>query len=344
MKKIKNKAFWIVYVFFLITIMLSFWVVILNKQLYFEKNLEFNQLQEKLYKNILNKASYLIYLHKNNNLNQDIYKPVLSCPEEVWYYSWSTLISTGKTIFKEYYCSWILWEEIINLFYTWAYTDFWSWKLWINDFTLYWINTLTWDLIDGKKVSFLKTWIFDDRFIKSRLENNWIYQKENGWENIFWLNTQTKSFIEKNTNNIWDYLNVWQVSSWAIFFDFDNPFKLKIIEFDKNLFNLNNKLVKNQEFYIESNSWISWYLQKDFIFSSDFLNSMFFDFKNKDYAIFIFSDFDLNYKIKIFDENQKWTYIVPIKDDTEKIEYLWNNIIINNWQFYNKIYKLTDYK
>jgi hypothetical protein len=49
----------------------------------------------------------------------------------------------------------------------------------------------------------------------------------------------------------------------------------------------------------------------------------------------------IRYNIKVFSDSQSWVYINPIKDDTNLIEYLWNNILINNWHFYYKIYKIS---
>lgn len=348
MKKIKNKGFWVVYIFFLITITLSFWVVILNKQSYFEKNLEYTQIQDLLSKNILTNSNLTINYNKENNSNTWLYIPFLSCPQDVKYYSWTELLSTGKTIFENNFCSWSLWGEVLNLFHTWTYSNFWSWKLWVNNFTLYWTDTLTWDLVNDKKISFLKTEIFDDRFVKARLENNWIIIKNTWYQNIFWSNTKIKNFIDSNVNNINPFLKLSNTQSWVLYFDINDSFSWKIIEFDKDIFNNSNKLIKKNEINFSSIWWIIWYLQDDLSFSSSILNPKIFDFSSKDYAIFLsyntWSLDNIRYKLKIYSNTQTWVYINPLKDDVENMQYLWNNIIINNWQFYNKIYKVIDYK
>lgn len=346
--KLKNKAFWIIYLFFLITIVLVFWVVILNKQSYFEKNMEFTRIQDILSKNILTNSSLSLSYHKENNSNSWIYVPFLSCPEEVKYFSWSELISTGKTIFYQNYCSWTLKNSTLNLFYNWTYSNFSSWTLWLDNFNLYWTNYLTWDINLNDKISFEKSNIFDDRFVKARTEINWIILKNTWFNNIFWINDEIRSFIDKNTNNIWNFLNISKVGSWIIYLDINDTFSWKIVEFDKSLFNIENKLLKINELNFWSDGWILGYLQNDLSFSWTIWDPKIFDFKNKDYALFLsyntWSLDDIRYNLKVYTDTWSWVYINPIKDDSDKIEYLWNNILINNWIFLNKIYKIIDYK
>lgn len=346
MKNFK-KWFSIIYVFFLITLISFFWIVVLNKQLYFQKSLEFFQIEEKLLKNILTNWKISIDLNIENNLSWSLYIPILSCPEEVKYFSWEILLYTWKTIFENNFCSWSLNWENLKLYYTWDYNNFWSWILWLTWFELNWDDILTWGLAPNY-ISFEKPNNFDDRFIKSRTEIIWNIVKWTWWKNIFWNNTQINDFISTNTNNKEPFLRLWNTWTWILFFDISWSFSWKIIEFDKNLFDNNNKLLKINEFDFLSSTWVKWYLENNWNFSESISNPKKFDFINKDYAIFLsYNDWGLesiNYTLKIFSETWTWVYINPIKDDSDKIEYLWNNILIYNKDYYNKIYKIQHYK
>lgn len=345
MKQTK-KGFSLIYVFFLITITLFFWIVILNKQSYFEKNLEFTQIQDILSKNISTQADISINYNLENNQNNWLYIPVLSCPEEVSFFSWSTLLSTWTTIFEDNFCSWTLNNELLNIFYTWSYTNFWSWILSGSWFELVWTNTLTWNL-NPYYVSFEKSTLYDDRYIKVRIEKSWIILKNTWWQNIFWNNTQINDFILSNTNNKEPFLKLWNTSSWVLYFDISDSFSWKIIEFDKNMFDTHKKLLKIDEINFENNWWIIWYLQNDFSFSWSIWTPKYFDFQNKDYAIFLsyntWSLENIRYTLKVFNQTWTWIYINPIKDDIENQEYLWNNIFLKDWIYYSQIQKIINY-
>lgn len=343
-----NKWFSIIYVFFLISLVLSFWVIILNKQSYFEKNLKYSKIQDVLSKNIFTNADILLSKHLENNFWSWFYKPFLSCPENIAYYSWETLLSVWSTKFYDNYCSGTLNSQNLQLFFTWNYQSFWSWIFDGTEFNLNWTDIFTWELSIPYLISFSNSNTFDDRFIKSRTEKEWIILKNTWWQNIYWINDEFRWLINKNTNNTWSFLNIWKVSSWALFFDVNGAFSWKIIEFDKTLFNTNKKLLKTNEISFSSSGWVVWYLQDNLSFSWAFWSPKYFDFKNKDYWIFLSYSTgvynNMRYKIKVFSNTQTWVYINPIKDDTDIIEYLWNNIIIDNWSFYYKIHKISKNK
>lgn len=342
-----KQAFWIIYVFFLITLILSFWFVILNKQAYFEKSLEGAFIQDILSKNILTQATLSINYLKENNKNNGLYIPFLSCPEEVKIFSWSELTQTGKTTFDNNNCTWTFnWENLI-LYYTWNYTTFWSGELGWNGFELSWENILT-GTFSPLDVSFEKPTIFQDDFIKARTEINGIIIKNTWFQNIFWNNTQINNFISSNTNNSLPFLSLWNTSSWVLYLDITDSFSGKIITFDKVIFDMHNKLVQTDEINFSHSWWIIGYLQDDLSFSGSLWNPKVFDFESNNYAIFLSYNTwildNIRYNLRVFSYDGVTVYINPIKDDTDNIEFLGNTILIHNWQYFYKIYKVTDYK
>lgn len=341
-----KKAFWIVYVFFLITLILSFWVIVLNKQSFFEKSVEFMEKQDFLSKNILDQANISFKNNHTNNEHSWSYKPFISCPEDLKMYSWSELISTGKTIFNNNLCNWTLNGEVIHLFFTWSYDTFSSWVLWWTWFQLSWENILTW-AFSQYEIFFNKPISFDDRFIKARTQIQWTLTKWDWFQNIFWSNQKIANFIDTNTNNIWPFTKLSQIQQAVLYFEGDESFSWKIIQFDKNIFNNQNKLLKVQEFNFSSQSWSTWYLQENLTLSWAFGTPKFFDFHNNDYAIFLsYNTWVLNniwYTFKVMTENWTWTYINPIRDDREISQYLWNNILMKDNQFYYKIQTINNY-
>lgn len=345
----KSKWFSLIYVLILIFISVSFWMIVLNKQNFFEKNLEYDNILNTLSKNIVSQVD--IYKNiLNNNINKSYLKEIKSCPNEVKYFSWNTLLWTWKTNFVEnnnfFYCSWILNWNTLNLFYlSWSFS---SWTLNSTWFNL--INNLdifSWSLLPNNSISF--SWdIIDTRYIDHRILKNWIIFRNTWYQNIFWINDKLREIINKNKNNTWSFVNIWNVNSWALFFDTNDSFSWKIIEFNKNIFGLDNKLVKKWEINFSSSWQTIGYLQDNLSFSSNFWTPKYFDFKNNDYAVFLsyntWSLDQIKYTLKIFSNSNSWVIINWVDDDSNLIEYLGNGVIINNWQYYNKIYKLTDYK
>ena len=341
-----QKWFAMLYVFYIVIFASILWVIVLAKQLYFEKNFEYTSLKENLYKNISLNFDTSIKNHIENNSNSWLYIPIISCPNNVGYLSWTNLLYTWQTSFENNTCSWVLNSQNLVLYYTWNYTNFASWILWSTWFSLTWTNTLTWNL-GSYTISFDKPTIFDDRFIKARTQISWILLKNAWWRNIFWNNTKINNFISSNTNNKEPFLNLWHTSSGIVYLNVNWAFSWKIVEFDKNIFDNQNKLVKINEINFSSSWWVIWYLQNDLSFSWAVWNPKIFNFILKDYAIFLsYNTWSLNnikYTLEIFSNTWTWVYINPIKDNSRFIEYLWNYILINNWQYYNKIYKLTNY-
>lgn len=340
-----KKAFWILYVFFLIAFILSFWLIILNKQSYFEKNIQFMQINDMLDKNISSQANISLSRLKEGNKNNWLFIPILSCPQEIHLFSGSELVASGNTIFQDNYCSGALNQENLLLFYTGSYDQFSSGTLWGTWFELLWENTLTGD-ISPYSLVFEKPNYFDTRFIDARLEHIWILLKNNGWQNIFWNHKSMQTYINDNTNNILPFELLWNTQSWVLYLDVSDSFSGKIITFDRELFETQKKLLKTDEIEF-SRSWgVVWYLQEDLSFSTNRATAKIFDFKNNDYGVFLsyhtWSLDNIRYTLKVFTQDGTWVYINPIKDDTSQIEYLWNHIFFYQGVFYNKLSKIFD--
>lgn len=181
-------------------------------------------------------------------------------------------------------------------------------------------------------------WIYQDDDVFVRKNIFWFIYPEDDYKKIFWNNTRTSKYIDRNINNN-DNLNIkiWNSSSWVLFFDLKWDYKMKILEIDKSLFNSNSEVkVLNKYDYVGLTS--SWYLQRNGSLNQIITwNELFFDFKNKDYALFLKSNtWTLNYS---FYWQQSWTglYINPIDDSySNEIRYLWNDMIIENWIYKHK--------
>ncbi|MBW7954849.1 hypothetical protein H3C61_03475 [Candidatus Gracilibacteria bacterium] len=345
----KSKGFSLIYVLILIFISVSFGMIVLNKQNFFEKNLEYDNILNTLSKNIVSQVD--IYKNiLNNNINKSYLKEIKSCPNEVKYFSGNTLLGTGKTNFVEnnnfFYCSGILNGNTLNLFYLSG--SFSSGTLNSTGFNL--INNLdifSGSLLPNNSISFSGD-IIDTRYIDHRILKNGIIFRNTGYQNIFWINDKLREIINKNKNNTGSFVNIGNVNSGALFFDTNDSFSGKIIEFNKNIFGLDNKLVKKGEINFSSSGQTIGYLQDNLSFSSNFGTPKYFDFKNNDYAVFLSYNTgsldQIKYTLKIFSNSNSGVIINGVDDDSNLIEYLGNGVIINNGQYYNKIYKLTDYK
>ncbi len=181
-------------------------------------------------------------------------------------------------------------------------------------------------------------WNYQDDDVFARKNIFWFVYPEDNYKKIFWNNTRTSKYIDRNINNN-DNLNIkiWNSFSWVLFFDLKWSYKIKILEIDKSLFNSNSeiKILNNYE-YVGSTS--SWYLQRNGSLNQTVTwNELSFDFKNKDYALFLKSNtWTLSYN---FYWQQSWTglYINPIDDSySNEIRYLWNDMIIENWLYKHK--------
>lgn len=377
-----NKWNTIVYAIILVNIALVIMYIVVNKSNYFSENINMQNYNIKLNENLKNKATntfkYNIYL----NTNWSGFTDTISCPQNVSL-SWTTstgIISATIPYFKSnskiLYCSgstpsWNLLLTYNSSFsgFTEASYDNWSWVLfeswlyytWIlNDSDLSYISFTGSDIysgIDGNfdsdnykinstgSVNYPDNYADDDTLGRKTIY--WYINSDKIFSNIFWNNYKTNEYIRNNPNN-YDNKNViiWNTSSGYLFLDVNFSYSLKIIEFNKDSFMQKNELVKIKEWKWTGNSG-SWFISlnwNDLTLNNLKTSAMIFDFKNKNYAIFLAYNSDtiptaiLKYKLNWENETWLWIYLNPINDsEPDNIRYLWSDIIIDKAKFISKI-------
>lgn len=360
----------------------------------FLNTVDYQRYELKLTKNINNAAILAFKYNTYFNSDGEWFSGVLNCPPEVslsWTTaSWIIqTINNFEISFDDirdiFYCSWSNSSWSLQIYYDNNYLSFtWtSYSLWtIYSLSRDWL-TYKWsvDDIDNSIISFTSwTWISnidnnmnsDDYRIFStwnilypgwKYDNDtdgrqllyWYIDKFSWYYNTLWINDKWTNYIENNTNNTWWFVYTpLQIGSWFINLYTDNPSEIKLIEFNKDLFNSSKELKKINEYNLISSTWSQWFLS----FSWDTLSlvsstwsASFFDFINKDYWLFISftwtnisdSSYTLRYKIKAFDSDLKPIYIVPINDtNPDKFTFFSQDIIIMNWYLYTKQEELNN--
>lgn len=244
--------------------------------------------------------------------------------------------------------------EIYELLSSW-WEEMWEWVRTFNDTDdtfisfnsdgIVWTDQIDDDLnSDNYKVTsvwnvYYQDWFQDDDVIP-RLIIFWNVSPYTDHFNIYWNNYKTNKIIEENTNND-DILNIKasQVTEWYMFFDIfnrvENLFDIKIMEFDKTAYENEFTLLPINIYNWYNLSDYVWYLQLNWnvlSFSKEKTwNEFKFNFKEKDYWIFVsnLSPWEMSYRLRA--ETSTWTmiYINPIDDSlTWSIESLSNHIII----------------
>lgn len=302
----------------------------------------------------------------NITLSWTIWETINTIPQTFTYFDTSNNIL---------YCSWTTssWNLLLSYnldfsWFSWATYNNWSWDLVdevlyfsgiLNDSELtniYFNKTTEKSWLDSNfnsddyKAS--STWSiyypdnFEDNDNLARKTMFWYIP--NNWQfyNIFWNNYKTNKFISNNTNNL-DYLNtlIWETSTWKIFVDMSNIWDLKVVEFDAWIYTERNELKK----IIERN-WTgltqSWYISEDLdanlYLSTNYASWKIFNFKDKNYWIFISNPVSNNsimkYRLSWKNEYWSWIYLNPIDDsDPSNIKYLSSHIMIEDWKYINKI-------
>ncbi len=300
-----------------------------------------------------------------------------------WTWASFFIINNIQHFFDWYniYCKWLnaswsilIWYTNDFLSYSWVYYLYWNFiKLNSNNNYFTWIlddaNSSYISFTGGLDISnidsnfnsdnytaysswsdFYPNWYIDDD-VNARLEIYWYVEKIAWYFNVFWNNIKTNVYISNNINNYdryhWLIWGTWG-TDWYVKLNLDNAYNIKIIEFNRDKYNKTNELRKIKEWSWSGPAWNIWYINN----SWDWLTSwtwskMSFDFKNKDYWIFLAAWINpntwnlLRYKIEV--KNTSWyrVFINPI-DDSKVLEegvmkYLGNDIIIDNeWNFISK--------
>lgn len=173
--------------------------------------------------------------------------------------------------------------------------------------------------------------------------SNWSYY------NVFWNNHETNEFINWNTFNDYRsdlFAKIWNVEQWNLIFDLFTSdsllnYDIKLIEFDKTYYKNKNSLLPINIYESKNLSSNYWYLQLnwDELWLSTYKtwNEFTFDFKNKDYSVYLHNNWTDNLAYRItweestLDLNDSWRRIyINAIDDSKPwiIETLVNHIII----------------
>lgn len=229
-------------------------------------------------------------------------------------------------------------ERISLINWIWDFTDTDSTRI---DFSAY---SQTWDLIDDDLNSDDYRWssTWDINYPNNFLDNDDLARRTIIWyippmywlRKVFWNNERNIEYIDWNTNNTWSLVsNIWKVSSWSLFLDIDKAYDIKVVEFDRYRYSSFNELYVLNSKVFSSSTWSIWYLQNDLSLLNSTWSAYSFDFKNKDYAIFVRSSWTwvILYKITGLDlDTNNPIYINTIDDSEENIiKYLWSDILIN---------------
>lgn len=184
--------------------------------------------------------------------------------------------------------------------------------------------------------------------ITSRDTISWVIPLNSWYNYIYSVNSDIRNFINTITwSELWWLLKIWNVQTWIVYLEVNDAFSWKIIETNKTIYDNDKRLTKVNEFLFSSTWAKIWYLQNSWSISTWTLNVKNFDFKNKDYLFFInyssWGDLNLRYNLKIYNKDLTWVYINPLTNTWNKIEYLWNYWLENNWKYILKSYKITSY-
>lgn len=364
----QNKATVLIYILFLVTLSLVFASIIIDNFSYMSHYSNFSDIEKKLYNNIESTSKLQVDYNDDFNITWSGYTDNISCPSSITL-SWSTqssTISSSLNVSDSWsiiYCSWTYqssWDLSIY-FNTW-YTDFieadydgfitdissWIWDFFDSDLThidFSGSNYLTWDFIDDDFNSddykcsstwsvVYPNWFQDDDCIW-RKTLFWFVSPHIWFTKVFWSTSKTSSIIDENTNNSGTLnIKIWDVSSGILHFDIDKAYELMLIEFEKSSYDDYNELISSFVLTWSSISWNIWYLQNNWSLSETKTTFEYnFDFKDKDYAIFLKWTWTTGLIYNITWEDSSWSdiYLTPIDDSDPYItRYLWNEIIIDD--------------
>ncbi len=324
--------------------------------------------KKRTYRKYTDKIKVYFYDDANNLLGSDTvswYKNKTSIVID--YPNWKTN-KTKKIIIESQYSN--RWLNMLDV-YMYKYVSSWwsTWPKWVwetefndSDSTLISFDsqwTWGWDKIDDDMNSddyrwgSEKDWSNYINYAFGYEDDDVIPRKTFWWNdpvwykyyNIFWNNYKTDDFIDKNPYNNMGYSKkIWNVWTGYLYLDTYNTsnswssvFDLKIIQFDKQAYKKLNTLlpVKSWEW-----TWINnfvWYIDLTSSWNLVLVpektwNEFPFDFKDKDYAIFMTNKnkvWDISYILKWETETGTGIYINPINDSlTWTIDVMANHMLM----------------
>lgn len=381
-KQKTKKAMILIYVLFLVTLSIIFSTILINNNAFLFNISNYFDVDSKLYSNISSDWWILININKEMNTNWSWFTDNISCPSwtsitmsgttNIWFI-WSILVNNAWSI----YCEGFYLANPLRLYFNTDFTDIIEAnyngsivpiinKTWFYtfsdpdntyiDFSLYDLSTP--DLIDDNFNSDnyvvtstwnTSTWTYypdsfldDDNLARKMLF--WYVSFDFWFKKVFWNTSKVLKIISDNTNNN-DIFNakIWDVDSWILHFDLDKASDIKLVQFDRTVYDETNELRLMWTYNWILDAWI-WYLQENAwvlsLSTTKTWNEFLFDFVNNDYAIFLKNTETGALLYTISWETNTWTgiYITPIDDSDENImRYLWNEIIIDSdWRYISK--------
>ncbi len=369
---------WSVFVYAIVLSFLAviFGYVITIKMDTLIENLDIQSYTTKLHSNITSKAELAIDYDIFSNGNGSGFTDTILCPDTVTmsgtlsggtaeiittapYLYNTTFVCSGSTMVGNLILSYSSWW---NIFTTWSYL--WS-TISLDPTNGIGLRSGTFTDGSGTFLSFTATGIFSgldlnknsDNFLTSSTGTIWYpddqwddddiarrthygyVNKGVGWYNAFGMNTSIRTYIEKNPFNTGSRtITAANTQTGYLRVDIDNPYSIKVVEFDKSRFdNIKEFQVISSNSIYSNSGGIGW-LMPDLKLSGTKTGAKVFDLKNKDYALFLsFSgnltntwvDF-LKYKITMENEHGSGVYIVPINDSVSgTVKYLGSDIIID---------------
>lgn len=182
---------------------------------------------------------------------------------------------------------------------------------------------------------------YGDNDVDARKTAIGLVRNDSGWNSVFWNNPKSNAVIEKNPNNA-DAVNAKMsaTSSGFLRLDVDRPYSVKVVEFDSGTYLETGELRKIATAEYASATGGIGYLQNDLTLSgtrSNGDNAKAFDFKNRNYAIFLsypvaYANGITHLKYRISGENDSGSglYLVPIDDSYEgSVKYLGSDVVID---------------
>ncbi len=361
-----KKAMMLVYVIVLINIAVILWAVIVYNAFTLMMDYKIINVDKLLSYDLSRKWKFTVTLSRQFNSDGGWFNDNFSCPDPITMSGFTyrdTNVSSSMVFSWGIYCSWsyrwnfleIYLDETLTDFiwvnYWWSYVDLSTWTLdreWLltfedSDITKIEFSGDAYIKPDGIDDDFnsdnynkdsidniVYPWNYEDNDDKSRKYIYWYIPPDEKFYNIFWSNSQIIDFIKNNSNNdYWVNLD----NQWYLYLNLSSSAILKIVKFDKTVYNSLWELLPVGNGLLEKELlWSLWYVQNDLNLSSaKTWNEYIFDFTSYDYAIFLKNTWSDVLSFNLQWESLSWEkmYINPVNDSWDNIEVLTNTVMID---------------
>ncbi len=290
--------------------------------------------------NITNIVSYFDWNNIFCSWSSASWNLLIAYSDDFLNYSEASYISTN---FSNLNSDWIIniiwWNTFTWIYFTWIINNveqsYISFTWWLN---ISWIdsnyNSDNYTVYSTWFINYPNWYIDDD--VNARLTLYWYIEKWLWYYNIFWNNYLTNAYINNNPNNS-DLIHevIWNTSTWYLRLEVDNSCNIKIVEFNSWSYRATKELKEINEWKWSSFTWAIWYISQNgsgaIYLNSNTWSAKIFNFKSKDYAIFLSFSWNLTntwatllrYKLRAENSDWKKIFISPIDDSL-----FWNS---NGW-------------